>query len=146
MLVANVSDRVILARLLALATRRGLSLVLVHDLGPTPDDEAPVAIVTELESPDAVERISAYRLRWPTTLLAGSIGVPDQERWHGALAAGADLVGRLPDAPGGSIVVIRVAARLNAIRDECQHAGTSLADGTLVGRSSRVRDTEASST
>ena len=176
LLVADVSDRVILARLMALATRRGLSLVLVHDLRPTPDDEAPVAIVTELESPDAVERISAYRLRWPTTLLAGSIGIPDQERWHGALAAGADLVanrgafvaqleralearsggvgqaatvarlavrlmerdgdglvGRLPDAPGGSIVVLRVGARLHAIRDECPHAGASLADGTLVG-------------
>jgi nitrite reductase/ring-hydroxylating ferredoxin subunit len=176
LLVADVVDRVILARLGALAARRGLSLVLVDDLRPIPGGEAPVAIVTELESPGAVERISAYRLRWPTTLLAGSIGVPDQERWHGALAAGADLVanrgafvaqleralearsggagqaatvarlavrlmerdgdglvGRLPDAPGGSIAVIRVGGRLHAIRDECPHAGASLADGTLEG-------------
>ena len=176
LLIADVGDQVILARLGALATRRGLMLVLVDDFRAMPDGEAPVAIVTELESPDAVERIAAYRRRWPTTLLAGSIRVPDQERWHGALAAGADLVanrgafiaqleralearsgavgqtatvvrlpvrlmerdgdglvGRLPDAPGGSIAVIRVGGRLHAIRDECPHAGASLADGTLEG-------------
>ncbi len=176
LLVADMDDRVILARLGALATRRGLSLVPVDDFRQTPDGEAPAAIVIELESPEAVERISVYRLRWPTTLLAGSIRFPDQERWHGALAAGADvgahrgafvtqleralearssgagqaaavarlavrlmerdgdgLVGRLPDAPGGSIVVMRVDGRLHAIRDECPHAGASLADGTLEG-------------
>ena len=179
LLVADMDDRVILARLGALATRRGLSLVPVDDFRQTPDGEAPAAIAIELESPEAVEWISVYRLRWPTTLLAGSIRFPDQERWHGALAAGADvvanrgafvaqleralearsrgaggaggaaavarlavrlmerdgdgLVGRLPDAPGGSIVVMRVDGRLHAIRDECPHAGASLADGTLEG-------------
>jgi len=176
LLVADTNDRVILARLAALAGRRGLVLVLVDDLRSDADGEVPVAIVTELESAGATERISAYRQRWPATLLAGSIGVPDQERWHGALAAGADLVsnrgalvarlelaldtrsggvgqaatvtrlavrlmerdgdglvGRLPDAPGGSIAVIRVDGRLHAIRDECPHAGASLVDGTLVG-------------
>lgn len=175
-LVADVVDRVILARLGDLAARRGLSLVLVDDLHPTPDGEAPLAIVAELESPDAVDRISAYRRRWPATFVAGSIRFPDQERWHGALAAGADLVanrgafvaqleralearsggtggaatvvrlavrlmerdgdglvGRLPDAPGGSIAVIRVDGRLHAIRDECPHAGASLVDGPLQG-------------
>ncbi len=176
LLVADMEDRVILVRLAALATRRGLSLIAVDDFRPTADGEAPAAIVIELESPEAVERISVYRLRWPTTLVAGSIRFPDQERWHGALAAGADivanrgafvaqlegalearsggagqaaavarlavrlmerdgdgLVGRLPDAPGGSIVVMRVGGRLHAIRDECPHAGASLADGTLEG-------------
>ena len=176
-LVADMADRLILARLETLAVRRGLSLVPVDEIGPTPDAEAPVAIVIELETPDAVERIVAYRLRWPTTLIAGSIGVPDQERWHGAMAAGADLVsnrgafaaqleralesrsggtgqtaavarlavrlmerdgdglvGRLPDAPGGSIAIIRVGDRLHAIRDECPHARASLADGTLEGQ------------
>ena len=176
LVVADMEDRVILARLAALAARRGFSLVPVDDFRQTPDGEAPAAIAIELESPGAVERISVYRLRWPTTLVAGSIRFPDQERWHGALAAGADLVanrgafvaqleralearsggvgqaaavarlavrlmerdgdglvGRLPDAPGGSIVVIRVGGRLHAIRDECPHAGASLADGTLEG-------------
>lgn len=175
-LVADGVDRVILARLGDLAARHGWSLVLIDDLHPTPDIEAPLAIVAELESPDAVDRISAYRRRWPATLVAGSIRFPDQERWHGALAAGADLVanrgavvgqleralearsggiagaatvvrlavrlmerdgdglvGRLPDAPGGSIAVIRVDGRLHAIRDACPHAGASLVDGPLQG-------------
>ena len=175
-LVADVDDRVILARLEALATRRGLPLVHVDQLDATADGEVPIAIAVELDSPDAVERLSAYRRRWPAALLAGSIGVPDQERWHGALAAGADLVanrgafvaqleralearsggvgqaatvarlvvrlmerdgdglvGRLPDAPGGSIAVIRVDGDLHAIRDECPHAGASLVDGILEG-------------
>ena len=92
LLVADVDDRVILARLDALATRRGLPLVRIDQLDSTPNGETPVAVVVELDSPDAVERLSAYRRRWPAALLAGSIGVPDQERWHGALAAGADLV------------------------------------------------------
>jgi len=179
LLVADVRDAVLLARLGALASRRGLVLVPAGDAGPGPgpDDDAPVAVVLEVDLPDAVERIGGYRLRWPTTLVAGSIRYPDQERWHGALAAGADLVanrgafvvqfeqaldarsggtgqgfpitrlavrlmerdsdglvGRLPDAPGGSIAVLRVDGRLHAIRDECPHAGASLADGTLDGK------------
>lgn len=176
LLVADTDDRIILARLGALAAQRGLSLVLVDDLRATTDGDAPIAVVTELESPGAVERIYAYRRRWPGTLVAGSIRFPDQERWHGAVAAGADLVanrgaivaqlaralearsggvgrsatverlavrlmerdgdglvGRLPDAPGGSIAVIRVDGRLHAIRDACPHAGASLVDGPLEG-------------
>ena len=177
-LVADMLDAVVLARLEALAARRGLVLVTADGSNPSlqPDEAAPVAIVVDVDLPAAVDRITAYRLRWPTTLVAGSIRFPDQERWHGALAAGADLVanrgafvvqleralearsggmgpsatvtrlavrlmeragdglvGRLPDAPGGSIVVMRVGGRLHAIRDECPHAGASLADGILDG-------------
>ncbi len=43
------------------------------------------------------------------------------------------IVGRLPDAPGGSIVLFRIGDRLHAIRDACPHAGASLADGVLDG-------------
>lgn len=176
LLVADTTDRVILARLGSLAARRGLSIVPIRDALAMPPMEAPVAIAVELESADAVDRIVAHRRRWPTSLLAAAIAVPDQERWHGALAAGADLVasrgafvmqleraldgrvggvgpaaaatrlavrlierdgdglvGRLPDAPGGSIVILRVGERLHAIRDECPHEGASLADGLLEG-------------
>lgn len=175
-LVTDVDDEVVLTRLAALAARRGLVVVPADERAPGPDDAPPVAVVVDVDRPGAVERIGRYRLRWPTTLVAGSIRFPDQERWHGALAAGADLVanrgafvvqleraidarsggpgqaatitrlavrlmerdgdglvGRLPDAPGGSIVVIRLGARLHAIRDECPHAGASLADGALEG-------------
>ncbi len=44
---------------------------------------------------------------------------------------GDGLVGRVPDAPDGSIVIFRVNGRYHAIRDVCPHAGYSLADGEL---------------
>ena len=175
LLAIDGADPVVIGRLGVLAAKRGLSLVAVGHLPPDPGAEAPQAVIVELRSPTAVERVSGYRRRWPASLLAAFIAVPDQERWHGALAAGADLVanrgafvvqleraldarsgapggaaverlpvrlmardgdglvGRLPDAPGGSIAVIRVGGRLHAIRDECPHAGASLSDGTLEG-------------
>lgn len=176
LLVADLDDRIILSRLTDLATRRDLTLVRIDDPRLIADAEIPLAVVVDLSLPDAVDRIVAHRGRWPATLIACSIGIPDQERWHGALAAGADLVvnrgaflpqlasalaarsggvdrapavtrlvvrlmerdgdglvGRLPDAPGGSIVVMRAGGRLCAIRDECPHNGASLADGVLEG-------------
>lgn len=169
-------DAVLLSRLASLAVRRDLEVETTELAGLTLGDEPPVAAVAELELPGAVDWIAHCRERWPDTLLAGSIRVPDQELWHGALAAGADLVanrgafvpqleralearlggpglsattvrlpvrlmdrdgdglvGRLPDAPGGSIVIFRVGDRLYAVRDECPHAGASLADGVLEG-------------
>lgn len=177
LLVADLEDRVIVMRLEALAARFGWSVVRVDDPLVASGTEAPEAIVVDLGAADAVDRIVAYRARWPATLVAATIRFPDQELWHGGLAAGADLVanrgafvaqlgtalatraggagqaapvarllvrlmeregdglvGRLPDAPGGSIVVMRLEGRLHAIRDECPHNGASLADGSLEGR------------
>ena len=175
-LLVAMRDPVLLGRLAGLATRRGLHLHAADaGHGPT-DEEPPIAVIIEVDLPGVVDRIAEWRLRWPVALLAGSIRIPDQELWHGALAAGADLVanrgafipqlekaldarlsgsgepdttvrlpvrlierdgdglvGRLPDAPGGSIAVFRVAGRLHAVRDECPHAGASLADGELQG-------------
>lgn len=176
LLVADLDDRIILARLADLSLHRGFELVRPDDRRLAPPGEAPIAVVVDVGSPGAIDRIVAYRRRWPSTLLAGTIGFPDQERWHGAVAAGADLVanrgafvgqlakaldalvggageaaavvrltvrlmeregdglvGRLPDAPGGSIAILRIGERLCAIRDECPHAGASLADGVLEG-------------
>lgn len=176
-------DPVVLGRLESLAVRH--RLVIVHEpaeatvVGTSEASSIavePIAAAAELELPGAVDRIAAWRRRWPDSLLSGSIRLPDQELWHGALAAGADLVanrgafvvqleraivaraggpgiagsvlrlpvrlterrgnglvGRLPDAPGGSIAIFRVGDRLCAIRDECPHAGASLADGVLDG-------------
>lgn len=169
-------DPILRDRLASLAARRDLELQTTAPARSTSGEEQPVAAITELELPGAVDSIADWRGRWPDTLLAASIRVPDQELWHGALAAGADLVanrgafvaqleraletrlgglartattirlpvrlmdrdgdglvGRLPDAPGGSIAVFRVGDRLYAIRDECPHAGASLADGQLEG-------------
>jgi len=177
LLVADLDDPLVLRRLGELAARLPFSIVPIDDPRLVSDVEEPVAVVVDLGSSGVVERILAYRRRWPDAIVAGTIGFPDQERWHGALAAGADLVasrgafmlqlepalagrlggtgqaaavtrlavrlmeregdglvGRLPDAPGGSIVVMRLEGRLHAIRDECPHNGASLADGTLDGR------------
>jgi len=92
LLVADLDDQLILARLAPLATKHGLDLVRMADLIDNAAGAKPVAIVVDVGSPGAIDRITAYRGRWPSTLLAGSIAFPDQERWHGALAAGADLV------------------------------------------------------
>lgn len=45
---------------------------------------------------------------------------------------GDGLVGNLPDAADGPIVVYRIDGRLYAILDVCPHAGASLADGTVA--------------
>jgi nitrite reductase/ring-hydroxylating ferredoxin subunit len=175
-LLVAMRDQVLLGRLDALAARRGLHLHAAEASSAPADEEPPVGVIVELELPGIVDRIGEWRRRWPDALLAGSIRIPDQELWHGALAAGADLVanrgafipqldhaldsrlsasgepdtsvrlpvrlmervgdglvGRLPDAPDGSIAVFRVAGRLHAVRDECPHAGASLADGELHG-------------
>jgi len=47
---------------------------------------------------------------------------------------GDGLVGRLPDAPDGPIVVFRLGEKLCAFRDVCPHDGASLADGELDGK------------
>lgn len=181
-LVVAVRDQLVLARVESLAERLHLDVVAAGPAGPgdgpgAPGTAVPIALVVELELPGAIDRIANWRRRFPGVLVAGSIRVPDQELWHGALAAGADLVanrgtfvaqleralaarsegsspagsvlrlpvrlmdrdgdglvGRLPDAPGGSIAVLRVGARLYAIRDECPHAGASLSDGVLADR------------
>jgi nitrite reductase/ring-hydroxylating ferredoxin subunit len=179
-LVLFTRDPLVLARIEPLVQRLDLELVIdAADSAPADGAAAeppPVAAIAQLELAGAVDRIADWRRRWPDTILAASIGVPDQELWHGALAAGADLVanrgalvprltqalrdrtagsgsggrgdrlpvrlierdgdglvGRLPDAPDGSIAVFRIGGRLHAIRDECPHAGASLADGTLDG-------------
>lgn len=193
-------DRVVLGRIQALTDGLGLSLEAAEPPQPSPApgepaaapgelpatpsagppaqrlDSVPLAVVVELELPHAVDWVGRWRQRWPTALIAGSVRFPDQELWHGAIAAGADLVanrgalvnqlqrvlearlgggdgagdvvrlavrlmertgdgliGRLPDAPGGSVVIFRVGDRLHAVRDECPHAGASLADGDLTG-------------
>ena len=52
----------------------------------------PVAAVIDLLRPDALDHIRAWRARWPDTLIAGHIGVPDRDLWVAAQRAGCDLV------------------------------------------------------
>ncbi len=80
--------------------RRLRQLAREHALLPAdPGDLAdaqqvlPVAVaVLDLQLPDAVDLVRAWRARWPDALLAGFLGVPDRERWVAAQRAGCDLV------------------------------------------------------
>jgi nitrite reductase/ring-hydroxylating ferredoxin subunit len=72
----------------------------------------PVAAVIDLLRPDALERIRAWRARWPDTLIAGHIGVPDRDLWVAAQRAGCDLV-----ASRGALV-LQLRDRLARSRDQ----------------------------
>jgi hypothetical protein len=98
-LILAMRDPVVLGRLESLAVRH--RLVILDDpaaarVAGTSEAasiaDVPITAAAELELPGAIDRIAAWRRRWPEALLAGSIRIPDQELWHGALAAGADLV------------------------------------------------------
>ena len=68
--------------------------------------------------------------------LAGADLAPRRARLKVMLSPreGDGLVGRLPDAPDGPVVVFRIGQNLCAFRDVCPHDGASLADGALDGR------------
>ncbi len=169
-----ISDPRIQERLETVAREMGAEPVVFNAPGYLDLPELPTAIVVEIEFEDAIISIGAWKKRWPATLIVGSATLPDQERWHAAVAAGCGLVvnrgalprqlkkrleeiraggagvggarrllvrlndlpgdglvGNLPDAPDGPIVVYRLGRTFYAIRDVCPHAGASLADGTL---------------
>jgi nitrite reductase/ring-hydroxylating ferredoxin subunit len=52
----------------------------------------PAAAVLDLDRPGALDRVRDWRARWPGTLLAGYLRVPDREQWVAAQRAGCDLV------------------------------------------------------
>lgn len=138
-------------------------------------EDVPAVIVVELEMDWAVDKIAAWKQRWPGCFIAASLALPRPDLWHAAIASGCTLVanrgalprqlekqfeesrsgtantlvprllvrlgersgdglvGNLPDAPDGPIVVYRAQGRLCAIFDACPHAQASLADGELEG-------------
>ncbi|MFQ5410507.1 MAG: Rieske (2Fe-2S) protein, partial [Anaerolineales bacterium] len=81
------------------AETAGLQVVEVAAPEELDADIHPIAIVVELELPDALQAVRAWKQRWPECLVTASIALPDQERWIAAEAAGFDLVanrGALP--------------------------------------------------
>ncbi|MGE5288581.1 MAG: Rieske 2Fe-2S domain-containing protein [Micromonosporaceae bacterium] len=60
--------------------------------GAAPAEQQPAVAVIDLHRPDALDRVRAWRARWPDALLAGYLAVPDRERWVAAQRAGCDLV------------------------------------------------------
>ena len=53
---------------------------------------APAVVVMDLDAPGAFDALVELRGRWPETLVAGHIGLPDRDRWLAAERAGCDLV------------------------------------------------------
>lgn len=60
--------------------------------GDTDAGEPPALVVIDLGTPDAVDRVRAVRGRWPTSLVAGYLAVPDHQRWLAGQRAGCDVV------------------------------------------------------
>jgi nitrite reductase/ring-hydroxylating ferredoxin subunit len=72
-----------------LAAEHGLD-VRRADAGQAAGD--PAVVVMDLDAPGALDALVDVRKRWPETLLAGHIGLPDRDRWLAAERAGCDLV------------------------------------------------------
>ena len=52
----------------------------------------PAVVVMDLDAPAALDALLELRERWPETLVAGHLGVPDRDRWLAAERAGCDVV------------------------------------------------------
>jgi nitrite reductase/ring-hydroxylating ferredoxin subunit len=52
----------------------------------------PAVVVIDLDAPGALDALVELRGRWPETLVAGHVGLPDRDRWLAAERAGCDVV------------------------------------------------------
>jgi nitrite reductase/ring-hydroxylating ferredoxin subunit len=55
-------------------------------------DGDPAVVVLDLDAPGAFDALVDVRGRWPESLVAGHVGLPDRERWLAAERAGCDVV------------------------------------------------------
>ncbi|MDN5855985.1 MAG: Rieske 2Fe-2S domain-containing protein [Actinomycetia bacterium] len=109
----------------------GLRWVALDDAG-----EFPAVVVVDLAPADSALRVRALRARWPATVVAGFLAVPDGESWLAGQRAGCDLV-----ANRGALVA-RLRPVLAAGRGRCTFP--VLAEADLAGRLglvARVPDT-----
>ena len=56
------------------------------------DDTNPAVVVLDLDAPGAFDALVDLRKRWPESLVAGHLGLPDRDRWLAAERAGCDVV------------------------------------------------------
>jgi nitrite reductase/ring-hydroxylating ferredoxin subunit len=56
------------------------------------DDTDPAVVVLDLDAPGAFDALVDLRNRWPESLVAGHLGLPDRDRWLAAERAGCDVV------------------------------------------------------
>jgi nitrite reductase/ring-hydroxylating ferredoxin subunit len=83
------SDPRVMRSVETLAAEHGLE-VYRADAGQAAGD--PAVAVMDLDAPGALDALVELRKRWPETLVAGHIGLPDRDRWLAAERAGCDLV------------------------------------------------------
>jgi nitrite reductase/ring-hydroxylating ferredoxin subunit len=56
------------------------------------DATDPAVVVIDLDAPGAFDALVDLRQRWPESLVAGHLGLPDRDRWLAAERAGCDVV------------------------------------------------------
>lgn len=61
-------------------------------VGPDEAGEEPAVVVVDLAPADSALTVRALRTRWPDTVVAGFLAVPDGERWLAGQRAGCDVV------------------------------------------------------
>jgi nitrite reductase/ring-hydroxylating ferredoxin subunit len=83
------ADAKVVRSLEALAVEHGLT---VHRSTAGALTDEPAVAVLDLDSPGALDALTALRERWPEALVAGHLGLPDRERWLAAERAGCDVV------------------------------------------------------
>ena len=83
------SDPKVVRSVETLAPEAGLA-VRRADAGSATDD--PAVVVLDLDAPGAFDTLVELRGRWPESLVAGHLGLPDRERWLAAERAGCDVV------------------------------------------------------
>jgi nitrite reductase/ring-hydroxylating ferredoxin subunit len=83
------SDPKIVRSVETLAGEHGLATLRS---GAEKPDEDPAVVVMDLDAPGAFDALVELRGRWPETLVAGHIALPDRDRWLAAERAGCDVV------------------------------------------------------
>ncbi|HEV3364964.1 MAG TPA: Rieske 2Fe-2S domain-containing protein [Acidimicrobiia bacterium] len=84
------SDPKVVRSVETLAPEAGLA-VRRSDAGSA-DNSDPAVVVLDLDAPGAFDALVDVRGRWPESLVAGHLGVPDRDRWLAAERAGCDVV------------------------------------------------------
>ena len=85
-------DPVVLMPLAAVAERLGAQVLAFRAVAELVGGDAPLAIVANLELPEALSAPAEWRAWWPDAFLAAFISRPDRALWEAALASGFDLV------------------------------------------------------
>ena len=86
------SDPKVVRSVEMLATEHGLAARRTDAPTASQPADNPAVVVMDLDAPGALDALVELRGRWPETLVAGHLGLPDRDRWLAAERAGCDLV------------------------------------------------------